>query len=537
MPNEKDLLQEPEAIRALIQNAANGASEAFIQLFNFAEETHPKNWDHVINTISELSAAAAETFFAYYLDALDALIRHTPKIVAFLAWVQRKAAAVAAPYQVVAVRAYHIWNARIVHSLDPDFVLTFGDPFTFNSAVDFAQQLCETLDDDTWYRSSDLDNYFYLACNLMHPPDYNWNLRFSHPLTPDLALALAIASGHDLDYPLTYICERTRDYSRDLARALDYTLYEIYAMALVHADLRSVSWRARILTRALTFTKLCDFAYTYVRRRDSTFARIEQLSFANLYESLTYLSYLEYGAASEEWQTFTASLKAIMIEYRDIGHDWNFNLDQVAQLDRYLKATYLLNKSLNQGEFATHDVVQACLLLPPTSTKSVSVPNKSPLPIPRPLHLDAVGPKHASLNHIMTVVVGVRQTNAPFLLDGAFVNTLPDLRQPFWPESGACARLRITLVAPQCQILEDETRTFLLAEDRNSPLFHFRLIPRTLGFVKIAVALCQEKVHLGSTQIHTVVCRNITSKLKYPTSEVVSVIYNINIYDDDQVQL
>jgi predicted NACHT family NTPase len=75
-----------------------------------------------------------------------------------------------------------------------------------------------------------------------------------------------------------------------------------------------------------------------------------------------------------EW---TEQLRAMMIQYRNIGHDWQFSEAQAKLLEQYYTANKLLVDCLNSDCYVTRAVredIEATLLLPlsllPTSTQT-----------------------------------------------------------------------------------------------------------------------------------------------------------------------
>jgi hypothetical protein len=65
--------------------------------------------------------------------------------------------------------------------------------------------------------------------------------------------------------------------------------------------------------------------------------------------------------------TWTEKLRAVMIEHRDIGHDWQFNDRQIELLWQYNDANKLLVECLNSDCYVSRLVreeIEASLLLP-----------------------------------------------------------------------------------------------------------------------------------------------------------------------------
>ena len=59
-----------------------------------------------------------------------------------------------------------------------------------------------------------------------------------------------------------------------------------------------------------------------------------------------------------------------MIEYRDIGHNWSFTLEQIEMLEHYFASTHLLVECLNVAHVTDRAAIEDRLLLPPGSDES-----------------------------------------------------------------------------------------------------------------------------------------------------------------------
>ncbi|MEA5464885.1 NACHT domain-containing NTPase [Leptothoe sp. PORK10 BA2] len=148
-----------------------------------------------------------------------------------------------------------------------------------------------------------------------------------------LALALALALALDL----------ARALARDLARAraldLDLDLARALALALDRALARASEPALKQALHALK-EQLPDF------KRD-------------------------VGALKQWWRengnAWTAELRAVMIEHRNIGHDWQFSDGQRKKLEQYYEANKLLVDCLNSDCYVTRAVrekIESTLLLP-----------------------------------------------------------------------------------------------------------------------------------------------------------------------------
>lgn len=167
----------------------------------------------------------------------------------------------------------------------------------------------------------------------------------------------------------------------DLALALDFALFHTFARAPARACDRAIALDraiasalaiARDLNRAIARDRA--FANTFTRAVARTFAhaldRARGIRNTALYTALTELQRPDEDAPAKAWDTFAVQLQAIMIEHRDIGHDWDFTEEQWETLDRYYTAAKLLVKCLDVAYVTDRAAIEERLLLPP--------PNLSP---------------------------------------------------------------------------------------------------------------------------------------------------------------
>ena len=84
-----------------------------------------------------------------------------------------------------------------------------------------------------------------------------------------------------------------------------------------------------------------------------------------------------YKELQEWWKTqgpnWAEALMAVMIEHRNIGHDWQFSDQQIEKLEQYYAANLLLVDCLNSDCYVTREVreqIEATLLLPAADTAS-----------------------------------------------------------------------------------------------------------------------------------------------------------------------
>jgi predicted NACHT family NTPase len=145
----------------------------------------------------------------------------------------------------------------------------------------------------------------------------------------------------------------------------------------------------RTLTRALTFARGCDpaFAHAYPFALYTFYACDHALAFepelkhdtkrSPLGESLQQLQAQLPDVDDEEeklkqwWQNngqaWAEKLRSVMIEHRNIGHNWQFNYQQQQALEQYNNANQLLIDCLNSDCYVSRKArqeIEDTLLLP-----------------------------------------------------------------------------------------------------------------------------------------------------------------------------
>lgn len=179
----------------------------------------------------------------------------------------------------------------------------------------------------------------------------------------------ALACGLDLDYDLDLALDLARalDYALDLDPDLDYGLALARARALDHARAR-----ARALDYARSRSRALDYALNHVLVLASRKAITSELkqSLQSLRNQLP--SPDDDPTAFQRWWKdrgpgWSKQLQAVMIQSRNIGHDWQFNEAQVERLVQYYTANQLLVDCLNSDCYVTRSVreeIEATLLSP-----------------------------------------------------------------------------------------------------------------------------------------------------------------------------
>ena len=258
-------------------------------------------------------------------DRIDRLLAEDNRLQQFLAWGQQKAATVETSYKQAAVRAFYAWIARV-----------------------YARVRVLALDLNL---SLDLAPLF--SPDRKHSPD--------HVRVRDLALALA--------------CDLDHSFERSFDQALDRNLFCV----LSHArDLSSLGLNLRgTLSRGLThdLDRNLNFALSD-STRDCALKPSLKRSLLNLQQQL--LDPEQDWQEHQRWwashgQAWTDQLQQVMVNQRNIGHDWQFSDEsdeQVELLNQYLAANQLLVGCL-QRSYVTRAVrkeIEETLLLPVAAT-------------------------------------------------------------------------------------------------------------------------------------------------------------------------
>ncbi|MEO1147872.1 MAG: NACHT domain-containing NTPase [Cyanobacteria bacterium J06638_22] len=248
---------------------------------------------------------------------IDDMLAQDERLQQFLGWVEQKANSVTATYQSAAIRAFYFGLDR---AIDRDRTLN----------RDLSPALTLNLDLD---------------------------LALTFALDRDLAVALTIESERDraiamdLDHAIAHTFNRDRTLDFDFDRDRDLDLDRALSRAL-----------AQDLDRALECAQM-----------------------PKLQQMLKYLRHqvpdcsLENFENFRQWWTTNGSawleqLQDIIIEHRNIGHDWQFSKAQQRLLQQYYNTNKLLVDCLNSDCYVSREVreqIETTLLLPIASQRDV----------------------------------------------------------------------------------------------------------------------------------------------------------------------
>jgi hypothetical protein len=91
----------------------------------------------------------------------------------------------------------------------------------------------------------------------------------------------------------------------------------------------------------------------------------QALGASALREALSALRVPGAGSSGEEVRDFSRALQEVMIEQRNLGHDWGFDVDQAKTLEAYFAANHLLADCLDVAYVSNRAAIEESLLLPP----------------------------------------------------------------------------------------------------------------------------------------------------------------------------
>lgn len=236
----------------------------------------------------------------------DLLLADDLKLQQVLQWVKEKSQSVSVSYKPAAVRAFYLdldLDLGLARSLDLDLVRSLA-------------------------RSLDLDRSLALDRFLDRFLDLDRSLDRSLDLARSLALDLDLARDHSLDHSL--------DHSRSLARDLDHYL-------------------DHYLDRAAQRTVESD---------PELKLKIDELK-AQLPRYKAKIIFKQWWKT--HGPTWPDQLRTVMIEHRNIGHDWQFTETQKEKLQQYYNANKLLVDCLNSDCYVDRAIrqrIKDTLLLP-----------------------------------------------------------------------------------------------------------------------------------------------------------------------------
>jgi predicted NACHT family NTPase len=254
---------------------------------------------------------------------IDGLLALDKKLQEFLLWIDEKSRSVDTPYKPVAVRALYTFDLiDYIHFLDKN--LSWELARNYENAIDPDYEKGH----DDWIQQLQERRAFGLG-----------NDGYNYSSTPNPS---------EID--------RTH-FNCDIA--IDFDLNQIFSQDLNLIDYQSLSLQ---LDHAISHTL------------DSQL----QQKLQNLYIQLSHFisNTLENWEdwSQENGQVWIEQLRDIMIEHRNIGHDWQFSNEQKELLQQYYDANKLLIDCLNSDCYVSREVrqqIEDALLLPSAEIKII----------------------------------------------------------------------------------------------------------------------------------------------------------------------
>ena len=234
--------------------------------------------------------------------------------------------------------------------------------------ADYMLQLMKQKIDDLLAQDQQLQVFLTLVSQKSRAVPTPYKLVTVRAFYLDLELARALdLIGGSLDLARNLDFDLARTLALDFDLALDRALAR--ALALIGA-LKLAFNRVRVLDRVLALARVLTAVLALA------LARAHAVDF-ELEESLQHLKE-QLSNSADDGTTFniwwkanggawTEELRAVMISYRHIGHDWQFSVQQKEALKQYYDANQLLVDCLNNARYVTRTVrqgIEETLLLP-----------------------------------------------------------------------------------------------------------------------------------------------------------------------------
>jgi len=279
-------------------------------------------------------------------DKTDELVASDEKIQEFLSWLNQKSLSIEVAYKPAAVRAFYLISA-----LDRAYVRVLDRNYLFNRVL-----LLDSVRAHVRAHVRVLDNALTLASRLASARD----------LDSARVLDSALDSALDLTSALDSALTRDLDSALDLDNAL--TLASRLASSLAHAsaddlanDLDSTFTLANVLARSLDSALGSALEAELQQLLQELKAQLPNLKHSEESQEI-YLQWCQVNA-----QNWIQRLNTVMIEQRNIGHDWQFTKSQWELLSQYYYANKLLINCLNSDCRISPEVrqeIEDTLLLP-----------------------------------------------------------------------------------------------------------------------------------------------------------------------------
>lgn len=299
---------------------------------NLVRHITEKHWREVFS-LTLVMLQSADHLLQFMKQEVDAIVAGDKKLQQFLMWLKQKSLSVKVPYKQVVVRDFYLnltndfndalSNLELVH---PSLSVFFRSPFgLFEPVVDASPPISFNVPDFDIDKAlvSALEQALELSC-VLNPP-----LRRAFALPRTLNRAITETPDSNLKTVLTQLKHQLPDPDKDIAK---FRLF----------------WKGN--GGASQFCKI-----------------IPNSNQIPMVSGLFKIANVQNWDAPGNGQTWVAKLRTVMIQHRNIGHDWQFSNQQNKLLKQYSGANKFLAKCLNSGcnvTPAVREKIEDTLLLP-----------------------------------------------------------------------------------------------------------------------------------------------------------------------------
>jgi predicted NACHT family NTPase len=172
------------------------------------------------------------------------------------------------------------------------------------------------------------------------------------------AFVEAINLDHNLAFAIDYNLDLQQDLDRDLV--IDLSLDRDLVYALAH-DLARTSFQGQAQELARAIDRASNLSDDVLRQALQALKSQLPINGEEFYQ--WWLNH---------WERCRNELRQICIDYRNIGHDWQFTKEQIKLLSQYYEANLLLVECMNRSNISkqVREEIESTLLLP-----VLSIPN------------------------------------------------------------------------------------------------------------------------------------------------------------------
>jgi predicted NACHT family NTPase len=309
------------AARQIVVSTSPSKLEAALQ--NLVTHITDKRWREVI-LLSVGMAREADDLLLLMKRKIDGLLANDEKLQSFLAWADEKSRSVNVSYKLVVVRAYYFALA-LNHKLNLELVIQIARNGSIDLSFDLAFALASTRK---------LDRSFGLS--LKHSLDYFLNLSLNR--------------NHILDFSNNFSIIDSRSLDRVGNLALDLVLEFSLELALKFSTVGAINLSCSIAKEVGNET----MRKSLQSLRDMIVNPIEHCEVFDEFSTFKF----------QEWNS---EFRQILIEYRNIGYDWQFTDEQKSKLQTYYSSNIFLVECLNSDCYVSRETrqeIEDSLLLP-----------------------------------------------------------------------------------------------------------------------------------------------------------------------------